>query len=76
MLFFVFLLYGSWEALDSSKILPQGPPTISTPGQPIPRLFQKSKFVGPIVHQIPTPKKPESWSRSRHRLCSHFMGPL
>ena len=74
--FWIFLLYGSWEALDSSKILPRGPPTFSTPGQPIPRLFQKSKFWGPISHQISTPKKHESWSRSRQRLCSQFMGPL
>ena len=43
---FDFALYGSWEALDSLKILPQGPPTFSTPGQAIPRLFEKSTFVG------------------------------
>ena len=45
--FFVFLLYGSWEALDSFKILPQGPPAFSTPGEAIPRLFEKSTFSVP-----------------------------
>ena len=29
-----FALYGSWEALDSVKILSQGAPTLSTPGKP------------------------------------------
>ena len=45
--FLCFLLYGSWEALDSSKILPRGTPTISTPGEAIPRLFEKSIFWRP-----------------------------
>ena len=44
LIFLFFLLYGSWEALDSSKILPRGTPTFSTPGKAIPRLFEKSIF--------------------------------
>ena len=45
--FWDFLLYGSWEALDSSKILPRGTPTFSTPGEAIPRLFEKLIFERP-----------------------------
>ena len=41
---FCFLLYGSWEPLDSLRILPQGVLTFSTPGRAIPRIFQKSTF--------------------------------
>ena len=39
---FDFFLYGSWEPLDMRKILVQALGTFSTPGQPIPRNFQKS----------------------------------
>ena len=55
--FICFLLYGSWEAIHSSKILPRGPPTFSTPGETIPRLFQKSKMLGPIPPRIFDPSK-------------------
>ena len=45
LIFFVFFfLYGSWETLDSLRILPRGAPTFSTPGKAIPRLFEKSTF--------------------------------
>ena len=40
---FCFLLYGSWEALDSLKTLPRGTPTFSTPGEAIPRRFENRK---------------------------------
>ena len=39
-------LYGSCDALDSSKTLPRGTPTFSTPGEAIPRLFEKNIFGG------------------------------
>ena len=44
--FLDFLLFGSWEALDCSKILTQVPPTISTPGEAIPRLFLEKSIIG------------------------------
>ena len=37
--FLDFALYGSWEALDSVKILSRGAPTISTPGKPNYEIF-------------------------------------
>ena len=42
--FVFFSLYGSWEPLDTQKILPRGVGTFSTPGQAIPRIFQKTTF--------------------------------
>ena len=53
--FFDFSLYGSWEALDSLKTLPRGTPTFSTPGEAIPRLFEKSIFL--------VPRRPQ-WARA------------
>ena len=43
--FFIdFLVYGSWEPLDTQKILPRGVGTFSPIGKAIPRIFQKSTF--------------------------------
>ena len=47
-----FVLYGSWEALDSLNILPRGAPTFSTPGKAIPRLFEKSICWTPKQHVV------------------------
>ncbi len=41
------LLYGSWGPLDSLKILPRGTPMFSTPGNAIPRLFEKPTILAP-----------------------------
>ena len=43
-IFLDFFLYGSWEALDSSQILPRGTPTFSTPGEAIPRIFDENNI--------------------------------
>ena len=39
-----FSVYGSWEPLDSLKILPRDVGTFSTIGKPLPRNFQKCVF--------------------------------
>ena len=74
--FLDFLLYGSWEALDSSKILPRGTPTISTPGEAIPRLFQKSKFGGPLVRQISSPGQIINFSWGALTVSRIYGNPL
>ncbi len=38
-MFLDFSLYGSWEALDKCKSMPQGPLSFSTPGKPISENF-------------------------------------
>ena len=45
----VCFLYGSWESLDSLKILPRGTPTFPTPGQAIPTRFVLLCFVVCVV---------------------------
>ena len=37
-------VYGSWEPLDSAKILSRGVGTFRPPGKAIPRIFEKSVF--------------------------------
>ena len=44
ILFYVFLVYGSWEPLDSLKILSRGVGTFSTPGKAIPRILKNQHF--------------------------------
>ena len=39
-----FFVYGSWEPLDTQKILPRGVGTFSPIGQAIPRISQKTTF--------------------------------
>ena len=43
-MFFDFFVYGSWEPLGSVKILARSVATFSTPGEAIPRIFEKSTF--------------------------------
>ena len=59
-------LYGSWEALDSLKTLPRGTPTFSTPGEAIPRLFEKSIFL--------VPRRPQ-WARAQWARAHGPNGP-
>ena len=42
--FLFFFVYGSWEPLDTQKILPRGVGTFSPIGKAIPRTSQKSAF--------------------------------
>jgi len=37
-------MYGSWEALDGGKSMPQGPLSFSTPGKSISENFISFKF--------------------------------
>ncbi len=78
MFFVLVLLYGSWEAIHSSKTLPRGPPTFSTPGEAIPRLFEKSIF---LVQNGPGPMGPMGmgpWAQWAwpHGPGSNGHGPL
>ena len=65
---FVFILfYGGWEALDIFKILPQGPPAFSEPGEAIPILFEET---------IPPPRGRRRRRRRRRRKHPPQPNPL
>ena len=76
--FLDLFLYGSWEAPHSSKILPRGTPTFSTPGEAIPRLFEKSIFPPPRGH-FPLPHRQHALSPVKGMLspqaCLYFAEP-
>ena len=58
----MFLLYGSWEPLNSLKILPRGVASFSTLGKPHPRIFEKSIFSTCFLYSpqgsLSTPQEP------------------
>ena len=56
---FFFFVYGSWEPLDSLKILPRGVGTFSPIGQAIPRISKKRHCI-----YFPKPVDPQNFRSS------------
>ena len=74
----MFFVYGSWEALDSLKILPRGVGTFRPPGKPLPRTFQKSLFVVYFLKKMlyfPKTQKVAVFSQKPHKVAIFSKNP-
>ena len=67
----MFSVYGSWEPLDTQKILPRGVGTFSTIGQALPKIFAKKQCLLSIFQY----RRRHKMFAALSRQIADFQGP-